>query len=266
MPKALELDILPQPDEITCGPTCLHALYRYYGAELPLEQVVRETPRLDGGGTLAVLLGCDALRRGYQATLYTFNLNVFDPTWFHPLRAPEGPSGGTNGSLAAQAKQSQADVDVREKLLAQMAAKNDPKLRIASQAYVEFCELGGQLRMQDLSASLIRRYLKRSVPILTGLSATYLHYCPRELGLARDDIRGEPLGHFVVLCGYDKQRKTVRVADPYLHHPVMTEHYYDVGLDRLVCAILLGVLTYDANLLIIEPANSNGRELASFSS
>ena len=30
----------------------------------------------------AVFLACDALRKGYSATIYTYNLMVFDPTWF----------------------------------------------------------------------------------------------------------------------------------------------------------------------------------------
>jgi hypothetical protein len=32
-----------------------------------------------------------------------------------------------------------------------------------------------------------------------------------------------------------------------------------VGLDRLAGAILLGVLTYDANLLVIEPKRKSSR-------
>ncbi len=28
------------------------------------------------------MLGNHALRRGYHAHIYTYNLNVFDPTWF----------------------------------------------------------------------------------------------------------------------------------------------------------------------------------------
>ena len=31
----LHLDILPQPDDSTCGPTYLHAVYRYWGDVLP---------------------------------------------------------------------------------------------------------------------------------------------------------------------------------------------------------------------------------------
>ncbi len=227
-----QLEILPQPDDTTCGPTCLHAVYRYYGEEMPLEQLIRDTPKLREGGTLAVLLGCHALRRGYEATIYTFNLTVFDPTWFRP---------GAN--------------DLIGRLEAQMQVKESPKLRAASRGYIEFLQLGGQMRMQDLNGALIRKYLSRSIPILTGLSSTYLYGSAREFGPKNDpdDVRGLASGHFVVLCGYDREGRKVQVADPYLPNPIKQGHYYEVGLDRLVCSILLGVLTYDANMLVIQP-------------
>ena len=78
---------------------------------------------------------------------------------------------------------------------------------------------------------------------------------PREFGpnADYDDIRGEPSGHFVVLCGYDRQARSVQVADPLLPNPVAPVQLYEIGIDRVLCAILLGVLTYDANLLIIQP-------------
>ncbi len=87
--EILHVDILPQPDDTTCGPTCLHAAYRYYGDIISLTQVIREVRKLKGGGTLAVFLACHALKRGYQAKIYTYNLHVFDPTWFI-----EGQAGG----------------------------------------------------------------------------------------------------------------------------------------------------------------------------
>jgi len=228
----LQFSILPQPDEITCGPTCLHALYRYYGDDLPLAQVITEVPMLEGGGTLAVLLACHALRRGYRARIYTYKLQLFDPTWLAP-----GAAG------------------LAEKLRRQMEFKHDPKLQAASRAYLEFLELGGELRFEDLTTALIRKYLNRSVPIVTGLSATYLYRSPREFGpnADYDDIRGEPSGHFVVLCGYDRQARSVQVADPLLPNPVAPVQLYEIGIDRVLCAILLGVLTYDANLLIVQP-------------
>jgi hypothetical protein len=76
----LEFEMLAQPDDTTCGPTCLHAIYRYHGREVPLRQLIDEVPKLETGGTLGVLLALDALNRGYQATIYSYNLQIFDPT------------------------------------------------------------------------------------------------------------------------------------------------------------------------------------------
>jgi len=229
---SLHLEILPQPDETTCGPTGLHALYRYYGDELPLARVIGEVPMLPEGGTLSVLMACHALRRGYRALIYTYELQLFDPTWF----LPGGP-------------------DIRERLAGQMEAKDDPKLRLASRAYLEFLELGGGIRFEDLTKTLIRGYLRRSIPIITGLSATWLYRTAREFGPGDDydDVRGVPSGHFVVLCGYDRENRTVLVADPLLSNPVGKGQYYEVDINRVICSILLGVTTYDANLLVIRP-------------
>ncbi|HUG01384.1 MAG TPA: hypothetical protein VML95_05940 [Longimicrobiales bacterium] len=77
-----ELEVLPQPDDTTCGPTSLHAVYRHWGVDIPLERVIDEVTPLPHGGTLAVSLACHALRHGFDATIYTYNLQIFDPTWF----------------------------------------------------------------------------------------------------------------------------------------------------------------------------------------
>ena len=233
MESRLHLDIAPQPDNNTCGPTCLHAIYNFYGDRIPLPQIISETPALEEGGTLAVLLGCHALTRGYSVVLYTYNLTVFDPTWFQPGGPP-----------------------IADRLRAQMAAKDIPKLRLASQAYLEFLRLGGVLKMEDMTGTLLRKYLKRAVPILAGLSATYLYNEPRECGLEgrADDVNGTPQGHFVVLCGYDAHERSVLVADPMQPNPLAAQKQrYEVDLDRLMCAIMLGVVTYDSNLLVIQP-------------
>ena len=125
---------------------------------------------------------------------------------------------------------------------------------MASKTYVEFLRLGGKVRMQELTPSLLRRYLKQDIPLLTGLSATYLYREAREIGSSgtADDVKGEPSGHFVVLCGYDKEKRSVLVADPWELNPISSDHIYVIDLDRVICSILLGILTYDANLLIVQ--------------
>lgn len=241
MKHRLHVDILPQPDQTTCGPTCLHAVYRYYGDEQDLAEVIGRTQRLAGGGTLAVMLGCDALRRGYRARIFTYNLHVFDPTWF------QRPRGGVDRSPA---------IDLSERLRRQREAKaDDARLSAATDAYLEFLALGGRLEWRDLTGALLRKFLRRGVPILTGLSSTYLYQEPREVPPSDrpDDLLGVAAGHFVVLSGYDKRSRTVQIADPLADNPVAEVHHYSVPTERVVCSILLGVLTYDANFLIVEP-------------
>ena len=234
----MDLAILPQPDGTTCGPTSLHAVYKYYGDKISLQDVIDQTLKLDGGGTLAVMLGSHALQNGYHAELFTFNLNVFDPTWFFPKPI----------------------TNLAERLREQADAKSltNPKLGPATDAYLRFIELGGQIRFQDLSSRLLTSQLRQDRPILVGLSSTYLYRSAREFGPhdKPDDIRGLPMGHFVVVCGYDPARRVAKVADPLRDETGARDQVYEVPMARLVAAIMLGVLTYDANLLIVWPHDS----------
>jgi len=226
----LNFDIKAQPDEVTCGPTCLHALYKYYNEEVELKSVIQEVKQLKSGGTLAVMMGNHALQKGYKASIYTYNLNVFDPSWFR-LSSPK----------------------MIENLRKQMKYKvKRRKLQVASRAYIQFLKAGGKLKQDELDENLIKNYLRKSTPILAGLSATYLYNSPREITDRFDSIKGEPAGHFVIINGYDEGKDCVYLADPMNPNPLKSQ-YYSVSFNRLINSIMLGIVTYDANLLIIEP-------------
>jgi len=232
--RLLPFEIRRQPDDTTCGPTCLHAVYRYYGDDVPLGTVARSVRTLPDGGTLGVHLATDALTRGYRATVVTWNLHVFDPTWFGAGAAP-----------------------MRECLRRRAGAKHDDsKLRKAALAYVKFLDRGGSITFRDLDADLLGRALRRGVPILTGLSATFLYREARQRPSddEPDDVGGDPVGHFVVLTGYDATKREVCVTDPLHPNPLSEHHTYAVPIQRVIGAIYLGVLTHDANLVLIERA------------
>ena len=229
----IQIKIKNQPDGTTCGPTSLHAVYKYYGDKISLQEVISQVSYFDDGGTHAVLLACHALERGYKVKIYAYNLNMFDPTWFKD------------------------DVDMISKLKEQNYYKKNRKSKIASKAYIKFLKEGGKILYNELSSSLLKQYFERGIPILTGLSATYLYQSKREFTDKNnksiyDDIKGSPAGHFVVLCGYDEEKKHVVIADPYINHPFKS-NYYSVKVNRLINSILLGIITYDSILLIIEP-------------
>lgn len=234
----IELSMHTQPDDETCGPTCLHAIYNYYGIPITLNDVIASVERSCSGGTLAPMLGKDALNRGFKTTICVSNVDLFDPTWFKSGEAD-------NANLIA-------------KLEAQIQYKSGLGLEQPSMAYIDYLRLGGRICFHLVNASLLKSYFDRKIPVLTGLSATYLymsareHFTPDGMSIY-DDIRGTPCGHFVVLCGYDETKRHMVVADPHRENPLSHENYYKVSSHRLINAIMLGVLTYDANLLIIEP-------------
>lgn len=240
MKTEISLDIQAQPNDETCGATCLHALYRFYGLEdRPVMHLAKEIGRLPSGGTLAEILGSHALERGFDATIYTYHLQMFDPTWFASDGEVHDPD----------------NVIFRLKEQIKLKRKASTRLKIATRAFVRFLELGGQLKLEDLTPRLISHYLSEGVPIIAGLSSTFLYREPRELPATNepDDIRGYPQGHFVMLVGYDSERREVLVADPLSDNPPFYTNKYRLDIGRLVNAILLGAFTHDANLLVITP-------------
>ncbi|MBK9758867.1 MAG: hypothetical protein IPO90_02565 [Flavobacteriales bacterium] len=224
--------IQPQPNDDTCGPTALHAVYDYFREEVDLDEVINSVHAMENGGTLSVFLGLDALKRGFNVRLHSYNLKVFDPSWED--LPPEM---------------------LRKKLVAQTRFKESKRLHSACLAYSRFIKLGGEIRFDDPTPALLQNYFDNDLPILTGLSATYLYKSKREYGTTAgtsvfDDLRGKPMGHFVVLAGM--KGKQVLVADPYSGNPFSTDHSYEVHVGRLINSIMLGIVTYDANLLIIS--------------
>jgi hypothetical protein len=114
-----------------------------------------------------------------------------------------------------------------------------------------------------MSHGLIHGLLRRRQPIITGLSSTYLYRTPREVGEDNtpDDILGMPAGHFVVIAGYDINRRKVLVMDPYHLNPYGRLHQYWISTERVIASILLGIVTHDANLLIIHPPHLPRQEV-----
>lgn len=236
--NALSVERFLQPDEVTCGPTCLRKVYSFYGLPDTQEQIISALERNEDGGTLAVYLGIVALNRGLRARIYSYDLRIFDPTWY---------------DLSA--------AGLKEKILARLSHLTDEKRRRAANAYVTFLELGGELAFDELRHTLLKAIIDRGHPVLAGLSATYLYRSSRERfdaaakGHIDDDVAGEPTGHFVVISGYDNWGRRVTLVDPFEHAPVNQAGLIQVDCDRLINAIMLGDVTYDAVLLEVWPTD-----------
>ena len=232
----LDIKIHTQPDDETCGPTCLHAIYQHYGYDISLDEVIETVKRSASGGTLAPYLGVHALERGFTASVLINNMDIFDPTWF---------------------EHSESCVNLSVKLDEQLQCKNNEGIKQSSLAYQEFLRAGGLIKFKILSLQLLKEYFSYNLPLITGLSATYLYNSSREIYENKksiyDDLKGTPCGHFVIIAGFDEIHNQIMVVDPFRENRLSRNNYYKVSPHRLINAILLGMITYDANLLIIQP-------------
>jgi hypothetical protein len=231
-----------QPDYTTCGPTALHAVYRYFDDPIDLKSVIRETPKLPGGGTLGVHLSVHALERGYDVTTWLCSVAHVDPTWF------------------------QQPTDILAKLKARAEAKgtmDDPRYGPALEAVERYVELGGQYVWGDLTPELLGNTLAQGLPLLSGTNGTYLYQCSRETADGPDDVRGDAFGHFIVICGYSSEDQSVSIADPLKDNPAHGTKYYRASVWRLLGSIFLGVTSDDGNLMLIRPKGWKPKQAAS---
>ncbi|MCR4315592.1 MAG: peptidase-C39 like family protein [Planctomycetes bacterium] len=227
---AFDIRLNPQPTDTTCGPTCLHGIYNYLGMDTDHHTVISDVATLDGGGTLGVHLATDAVEYGLGAIIYTHNLKVFDPTWFKLTPA-----------------------EMRERLIRQSEVKSDKKICEASVHYAEFLSEGGAILFEPLTPEFLRRVLESHGPLICGLSATYLYMTMRERNSTGedDDIEGFPQGHFVLLCGISGDLRKVEITDPLIDNPLNLGQRYELDVRHFINSILIGVITYDANLIAI---------------
>jgi hypothetical protein len=238
----LQLERFTQPDDVTCGPTCLRKVFFHFGLDVPLETVAGEIDRNDDGGTMAVFLGLAALNRGFSARIYPYDLRIFDPTW----------DALDMGALASKIRQ-------------RIPHLKHPQVLRSASAYLHFLERGGSLGFEELTPTLLKAILNRDHPILAGLSATHLYRFARERHdpvtheLIDDDVAGDATGHFVVISGFEQWGRRFVVLDPSGHTPQTVDGRVVVDAQRLINSILLGDLTYDAVLLELWRAPTEGK-------
>lgn len=60
----------------------------------------------------------------------------------------------------------------------------------------------------------------------------------------------------MVLYGIERTGNNIWIADPLTTNPLGDEHLYYASFDKVLAALFLGIVTYDANLLTVRPRRS----------
>ena len=181
------LEMSPQPDKRTCGLSCLQSVYGYFDKRIDVCVLARAVPLIGGGGTWAVSLAVDALRRGFDVTLC-----VLSPT--------------------SAAKAACRDPAERRPVFASSAV---PAIDLHAQ-YTRFFELGGRLIYESFSWSNAARLLERNGPLILGVRVPDLYRSPgRSDALAFCSRNGSwRHAHFIVLSAFNSECGTAEIWDP----------------------------------------------------
>lgn len=223
--KKLRVEIEPQPTIVACGPTCLHAVYRYFGREISIATIVDEVNHKVVEGCFDGALGVHAICAGLSARIASVNLRVLDPSWF-------------------------VGHGIREALVAAGNKTSELSLKNAALAYAAFVNAGGELALGGITFESIVNSISRSIPVIVGLSSTFLYRSRRS---SITDGEETSVGHFVVVTGVDVKQRMVSIADPLSENPAGLGAYYDLPWDQLLSCICLGALTNDGAALIVWP-------------
>lgn len=215
----------------TCGPSALQQILAYYGVKKSLNEILKNFKMYEYGTWDFDLLSY-VLRLGFKAEITTYNLDIFDPTWFKLSR---------------------------KKLIKKLKSRlkyAKPFHKQGIRSCIRFLELGGRIRFKIITEKIIKDYLRKKIPVIACFCFTALWKCKRAYSKKTkkgyksisNDIRGVPEGHFIVISGYAKDK--FFVTDPSYNIPVSKTGKYSVPIKDLIAYILMKDY---GNICVIKP-------------
>ncbi len=195
-----------QPTNTTCSPTALSMLLSYYDHDVSVDDISANVPQVknekgDDFGTINQQMATWCKSLGFDVVLYTADVQVIDQSW---------------SKLSS--------MEVIERLEARKTGLKVPSLgdlwdTAYCQAYIEFIQYGGKLRIVNAITSNLLYELLEKGPVLPCLSFSTLYGKGRisnsgEKETKPDDVNGKAWNHSVIIYGNDEQGNFL-VADPF---------------------------------------------------
>ena len=185
-----------------CGPTCLKEVFDFYNYKIDLKTIIKGTKSEKKYIDWDYKLGLFALKCGFKVDVYTLTTDIFDPTWYNFKK----------------------DVLLKQlKKRLNFVSKNNKKdvkdgyiwwwYKPALESIIKFIKAGGNIKFVPISKNLIIKLLKKGIPIIAPLNSTLIYKIRRVYRNNFDDIKGEYVGHFIVISGYDSRKDKFILVD-----------------------------------------------------
>lgn len=234
--KVLPIKITLQPP-MQCGPACLKAVLSYYKVDVPISKLVEEARSRYKWHDWDFKLGLSALKRGLKVKIHTLSTTVFDPSWAKLSKK------ALMGKLAAELNyvKSQKKLKKRRAKWSYTTLAYEEKELLAA---LGFIRAGGTVDFSAYTTGLIEECIRKGTPIICSFNQQLLHKAARLLEGKADDVKGVPLGHIIVIVGFNNDKFSV--ADPGVWYS--KSHYYWVDKAEL----LDSVVRWDGNLIAVS--------------
>lgn len=217
-------------------------LLSHYGMDVTATAILAELPGLttdDGAewGTVAPELAAFCMKKGFHATVHTFDCRIVDLSWadFPPEK------------MLARLR------EVKSTRLIPTLGKNVTDLFV--QGYIDLLEAGGELRIRPYVTSALLDELLTTGPFMTTVCMGAFY----GKGRARrgddgkgilDDVRGSIGTHFVIVRGRDEAGRYL-IADP-----GKADGLYAVEREHLLGSIMAAQRDCENVLFLIDPIHS----------
>ncbi len=212
-----------------CAPASFVSVMSYFGSTIDLEALIKKSSKSCKFRDWDYILGTLALKEGFDVTVHSRSLLIFDSTWFKLERI----------NLMRNLRNQRSYLEEISKSL-----PGFKRLEIEAKCAYKFLDSGGKIDFSPISKNLITGYLKQNLPVIATFTSQLIFGIPKETSISKDPIRGEPWKHTVVIKGY--RGDSFFVSDPARKGSTKE---YPLQKDLL----LDGIIRYDSNLVVISP-------------
>ncbi len=174
-------------------------------------------------GTWSPYIGIYAMKLGYNVEIFTYDVSLFDPTWFNL----------SNKSLI-------------KKLKIAIKKIKDKDKKFGVRGYIDFLREGGKLTFKIPTKKILIKFLKKKIPPMAFVNSTaYYKRKRKDFKAGKRSEFGEVGGHCIVISGY-KNGKFI-VTDPnYFKGGI-----YEVPEDKLIFTWS----NWGGELVVVKPSD-----------
>jgi uncharacterized protein YvpB len=218
----LDVKAFKQESQDGCGAAALRSMLDFFGKTMSEKEITEKAGGVQKGeghyGILAINLATMLRKLGYKVHAYTYDMGLFKPELAHIGRDELIKNIGILKEDLVKSNKKTSE-SIADSILHLLENNQDVKIKIPDKEDIIY-------------------FLKKGLPVLISVKAMLLE---------EDSKINRDVGHYIVVNGYDEDKRTFSFADPFYGK------VWDVEEMRLMFSWHHNAIDSSAYLLAFEP-------------